>query len=95
LDQALQATGNLTNWSAGAAGFATVEQEINAGRPLAARIAWPKGGGHFVTLDGYDTAGGQYLSVKDPFYGTSTYPYASFQSAYRGSGSWSHSYYTH
>jgi len=94
LQNALQTTGNLVQWVAGAASFADVQQEINAKRPLAARIGWSGGGGHFVVLDGYDTTAGQYLSVQDPWYGHSTYSYLAFQTAYQGSGEWTHSYYT-
>ena len=94
LERALQRTGNLQNWTGAPASYAAVQQEIGDSRPLGVRIGWSGGGGHFVVLDGYDTAGDQYLSVKDPFYGASTYSYAAFQTAYQSTGSWTHTYFT-
>lgn len=94
LERALQRTGNLERWNAGAASFNQVQQEIDARHPLGVRIGWSGGGGHFVILDGYDAGNGQNLSIKDPWYGQSTYSYNAFKTGYQGMGSWTHSYYT-
>jgi hypothetical protein len=92
LDLALQRTANLASWSAGTVAYSAIRGQVVAGRPLGARIGWSGGGGHFVVLDGYNSAGGQYLSVRDPFYGSSVYTYASFQSSYQTIGSWTDTY---
>ncbi|HEX8738108.1 MAG TPA: papain-like cysteine protease family protein [Pyrinomonadaceae bacterium] len=94
LDRALQAVGNLDHLVGGTITYPQVQQEINAARPLGSRIGWAGGGGHFVILDGYNTAGAQFLSIRDPWYGSSTYTYTAFSTAYQGNGSWTHSYYT-
>jgi hypothetical protein len=94
LDLALTRTVNLASWAAGTVAYPVIRSQIAARRPLGARIGWSGGGGHFLVLDGYNSAGGQYLSIRDPFYGSSVYTYASFQSGYQTTGSWTHSYYT-
>ncbi len=96
LDRALRRTGNLASFNSGTVPYGTVQQQINSRRALGVRIAWSGGGGHFVVLDGYSTGapGTQFVSVRDPIYGTSTYAYARFVNGYQGSGSWSHTYYT-
>ncbi len=94
LDRALQRTGNLDSWSTGTASFNQVQQEVDSIQPLGVRIGWSGGGGHFVILDGYETSNGQTLSVRDPWYGSSTYSYNTFRTSYQGNGSWTHSYYT-
>ena len=38
--------------------------------------------------------GDQYLQIADSLYGTSTYEYSQFATAYRVRGSWSHWYKT-
>ncbi len=72
-----------------------VKAEIVAGRPIGARTAWSGGGAHFVAIYGYQEYGGQqYLMIDDPIYGKSTMTYATFQTLYRNSGTWTHTYYT-
>lgn len=96
LQRALQRTGNLDYWAVGVIAFFEIQQKINGVRPLAVRIGWNGGGGHFVIIDGYDdTDGRQMLSVKDPWYGDSyNYSYYSFSNNYQGSGHWTHSFFT-
>ena len=91
LDRALTRTGNLVSMSSGAGTLSDVEQEIDNNRPLCVRIGWNGGGGHFVALDGYNHASNM-VAVDDPFYGASDVDIAVFQTAYYGSGAWTHSY---
>jgi hypothetical protein len=85
------------NFSEGAASttWTKVKNEILAGRPIGARTAWSGGGAHFVAIYGYQEYGGQkYLMIDDPIYGKSTMTLATFMTSYRGSGTWTHTYYT-
>jgi hypothetical protein len=94
LDRALTRTGNLASRAAGTAPLSTIRSQLDAGRPVGARIGWAGGGGHFVMISGcLDDATG-LLEVRDPIYGTSELSIASFASSYQGSGSWTHIYYT-
>lgn len=75
--------------------FENVLAEIGGERPVACRVGWYHGGGHFVVLYGFDDPEGrQWVFVADPWWGTSIYPYAGFASAYRGAGRWTHTYLT-
>ena len=93
LDQALSQTGNLASWSAGTSAYATLVQEVDAGRPLGVRIGWPgpDNGGHFVVLDGYTDP--NTVDVQDPWYGHSVSDYNAFCTQYQGNGTWTHSYF--
>ena len=68
-----------------------VSQDVDIGRPLCVRIQWSGGGGHFVAIDGYHR-GLDMVAVDDPWSGASDVSLATFQTAYLGSGSWTHSY---
>ena len=96
LDSALIRTNNLDYVLEGTSTFDGVQNQIDNDRSLGVRIGWAGGGGHFVVLSGYDTSqpGSQLLRVEDPLYGPSWVTYDSFVSAYNGSGSWTHSYFT-
>ncbi len=95
LDSPLSRTNNLDRMEGSAASFSDVTAEVDQGRPLAVRIGWFLGGGHFVVLHGYsDGDQGSWVTVADPFYGPSTYVYDVFRSTYRNTGSWTHSYFT-
>jgi hypothetical protein len=94
LDLALTRTNNFVSYT-GVASFETVKAEIDAGRPVGARIGWNNGGGHFVVIYGYSIFGGeQYFNIDDPIYGKSQLTVADFTSNYQGSGSWTHTYMT-
>lgn len=81
--------------AASATTWEKVKAEIKAGRPIGARTAWSGGGAHFVAIYGYQDYGGiHYLMVDDPIYGKSTMTFATFQTLYRNSGTWTHTYYT-
>lgn len=96
LDRALTTTGNFQDVRSGTVGFADVVSLTAAGTPLATRVGWSGGGGHFVVLHGWKkvSSGAEFVDVADPFYGTSTIPYGDFVSRYRSTGSWTHSYWT-
>jgi hypothetical protein len=94
LDTALERVGQLAEATSGWLSFTGVRREIDAGRPLAVRIAWGGGSrGHFTVVRGY-SAESEEVQIEDPFYGPSTYDYYEFRSRYRGGGSWSQSYKT-
>ena len=67
--------------------------EIDAGRPIGVCIDWTGGGGHFVTIDGYDPNGAM-IDVEDPLFGHSQVPLASFPARYQGGGTWAWTYLT-
>jgi hypothetical protein len=95
LEKALKDVGNLQAASGGAIPITSVKAEIDAKRPVACRIGWTDGSGHFVCIDGYDVTGPDpMITVRDPIYGTSHIPLATFATAYQGSGSWTTTYTT-
>lgn len=95
LDRALQRTGNLGSRVSGPETWETVRREIDAGRPVGARIGWAGGGGHFVLLTGYWTASGQEeVEVQDPMTGLSSMTLDVFAGNYKGAGTWTHTYLT-
>jgi hypothetical protein len=97
LQNALTRTGNLKSMKNQAEAFSAIDAEVDAGRPLCARIGWSGGGGHFVAIVGYDESligGTNYLAIADPWYGSSDVAESTFRTAYHGTGSWTHSYYT-
>ena len=69
-----------------------VKQQIDAGRPIAVRIAWSgNGGGHFVAITGYiDEEGTELkLDISDPETGLQTpWGFSQFKAAYEGNGTW-------
>lgn len=96
LDKALTRTNNFVSIT-GAATFAQVRAEIDAGRPVGARIGWSGGGGHFMVIYGYSyvaVTGATYVDIDDPIYGKSHMTVSDFSSSYQGSGSWTHTYFT-
>lgn len=94
LEKALQRVGHLDHWVSGPESSAGITQELSAGQPLGCRIGWQGGGGHFVAITGIQpTASGDDVTVEDPLYGQSVVPAAVFQSSYRTSGTWTHTYY--
>jgi hypothetical protein len=77
--------------------FQAINTEIESGRPVACRIRWTGGAGHFVVLHGSSASSdgaALFVSVADPLYGPSTYSYDGFRTSYRNNGVWTHSYYT-
>lgn len=75
--------------------FAKIKTEILAGRPVGARTAWSGGGAHFVAIYGFQEFGStKYLMIDDPISGKQSMTWATFQTSYRNSGTWTHTYYT-
>lgn len=94
LDRALTRTNNFVSIT-GSVSFQQVKDEIDAGRPVGARIGWSGGGGHFMVIYGYSIVFGvEYFDIDDPIYGKSHLTVADFSSNYQGSGSWTHTYFT-
>jgi hypothetical protein len=94
LDQALTIVGHFDHIAGQAAGFQTVDDEIDAGRPLGVRVAWSGGGAHFVAIGGYRESPQQYVHVEDPWYGPSDVAYTTLANSYQGTGTWTHTYWT-
>nr|MDO8114920.1 papain-like cysteine protease family protein [Candidatus Sigynarchaeota archaeon] len=94
LDRALTRTGNFQSVQARSGTFNEVVTEIDAGRPLCIRIGWSGGGGHFIAVDGYDHEQ-DLVGVEDPWYGSSDVDYTVLQTAYQGTGTWTHTYWVH
>ncbi len=99
LKTALTTVGNLASMIEGTQTEADIISETAAGRPLGVRIGWRGGGGHFVMVNGgaVMVTGGvvtEWVTVKDPWYGTFTIPYSTLVNSYHGFGSWTHSYLT-
>lgn len=95
LDTALGVTGNFVSMT-GTLTISQVVSELQAGRPLGARVGWSGGGGHFMVISGYSKVMGvdRYM-IEDPIYGRNGITTFGFQNgSYQGSGSWTHSYYT-
>lgn len=94
-DRALSAIGNLADTKNGAATFDHVREEVDAKRPMGCRIRWTGGGDHAVAIYGYDAAAHPpRVFVADPLFGTMHCTYDHFSSAYKGKGSWQHTYLT-
>jgi hypothetical protein len=95
LDKALTAVGRLQSWSGSVASTSQIETEVTFARPLCLRVAWSGGGAHFLAIKGqYSTNGTDYVTVDDPIYGLSNVAYNTLKTAYQGSGSWTHTYFT-
>jgi Papain-like cysteine protease AvrRpt2 len=95
LDRALDRTNNFVSINGGQAAFAQIRAEIDAGRPVGARIGWNGGGGHFMMIYGYTTwFGREYVDIDDPIYGKSHLTLGDFSTNYQGSGTWTHYYIT-
>jgi hypothetical protein len=96
LDRALTRTNNYVSMT-GAVTFDQVRAEIDAGRPVGARIGWSGNGGHFMVIYGYShvfITGQSYFDIDDPIYGKSHLRVSEFSSNYQGSGTWTHTYFT-
>ncbi|MER7920056.1 MULTISPECIES: papain-like cysteine protease family protein [unclassified Streptomyces] len=73
--------------------YATVQKEIDAGRPVETRIEWSSGGGHMHVLYGYDASSGQ-VYWGDPWPSNSRYNWADYDYYVdNNSFTWTHSLY--
>lgn len=94
LDRALTRTSNFVSIT-GVVTYNQVRDELQAGRVVGARVGWSGGGGHFMVIYGCGrTAGIEYFDIDDPIFGKSQVTVSTFQTAYQGSGSWTHTYFT-
>ncbi len=94
LDRSLTRTNNFVSIT-GQVAFSQIQAEIDAGRPVGARVGWSGGGGHFMVIYGYSRVlGTEYFDIDDPIYGKSHLSVADFASSYQGSGTWTHTYFT-
>src|SRR5262245_35629806 len=97
LDKALTRTNNFVSMQSSAASWDTIKSELKNGLVVGARIGWSGGGGHFMVLHGVSSSifgTTKYLHIDDPIYGKSTLVYNEYATNYRGSGSWTHTYFT-
>jgi peptidoglycan hydrolase-like protein with peptidoglycan-binding domain len=93
LDQGLQEVGHFDHLQNGTVTFQVLRGEIAGSRPLGIRVAWSGGGAHFIAAIGAEV--GDLVLVGDPGSGTnSLVDYATLQTSYNGSGTWTHSFFT-
>ena len=92
LDTSLTRVGHFDHIVGGTATVSQVSTEIDGSRPVGVRTAWSGGGAHFLCIIGY--LPGNFYGVDDPIYGKSDVSESTFKTAYQGSGSWTHTYYT-
>jgi hypothetical protein len=93
LDDALSRVGRFASSTGSTTSFADTEAQLLLGRPLGIRVAWSGGGAHFVAATG--TEDDSFVYVSDCGSGTtSLVDYATLKTAYRGSGTWTNSYFT-
>lgn len=75
-----------------------IRQQIHLGAPIAIRIEWKKGGGHFVVITAVGPQhsrgdGHTWLRVADPNRESAIYiTYNALKKRYRGDGEWTHTY---
>jgi hypothetical protein len=75
--------------------FADIKGQIDDNLPVCIYIDWSGGGiGHFSVISGYyESAGGKYLYVNDPLYGSGPQPYNRVVSNYNlNGGTWKYTY---
>lgn len=96
LDRALTIVGNFVSMSCTPTALAAVLGELLQGRVVCTRIGWAGGGGHVMAIYGATNSSGiDYLDVADPIYGNVHLAATTYETAYQGSGQWTHTYLTH
>ncbi|MFF8955626.1 papain-like cysteine protease family protein [Streptomyces sp. NPDC014894] len=93
LDAPLSIVGRFSQMFGFAVSSADVVTEIADSRPVCLRVQWTDGSGHFLTVTGYAEEA-PVTFVDDPIYGPAAYLDSALRTAYQGSGTWTHSYYT-
>lgn len=90
LSDALRAIGRLRGNPAGRVRFDEISGEIDARRPVCARIQWNGGSSHFVVFAGYEVlrSGARHAIVADPRFPDSMVDFDEFQDSYHGDGKW-------
>ena len=92
LDRALSAVQNLNRIVGPPGSLAALAAEIDAGRPVAARIQWRRGGaGHFIVVEGYDPAR-NLCFVRDSLFGPSVSTFDVVRLNYLNEGFWTHTF---
>jgi hypothetical protein len=95
LDSPLTRADVLDHKEPAPASFDAIRREIDAGRPLAWRIRWDGGGGHFAVIEGYQRAGEPWVAIEDPHWGATDVPVSMLTGGtYQGTGRWTHTYFT-
>ncbi|MBK8256659.1 MAG: hypothetical protein IPK82_28805 [Polyangiaceae bacterium] len=98
LDQALTFTKSFDKMTSGTMNATNIRQNIDAGKPVCARVAWTNGGAHFVAITGYffPTANPSNFTIflQDSIWGASSMLLADFPARYQGGGTWTHTYTT-
>jgi hypothetical protein len=100
LSQVLTSIDSLASFAQTTLPLQSIRAQINNAVPMAARIGWSGGGGHFVMITGVgpdDPRGDNFtfVEIEDPsqsYYGSHFVPYATLIQGYRGSGTWTHYY---
>lgn len=93
LGTSIDRTGHFVNSTGSTATFDQIEGQVVANRPLGIRVAWSGGGAHFIAATGTEDDGSVWVS--DCGSGTtSLVAYNTLKTAYNGSGSWTHTYFT-
>ena len=96
LDLALRAVRCFDRMTNSVASFIEVTNELASGEPVCVRTQWgPQGGGHFLAIRGVKTSisGRELYLIDDPIFGRQQVPRMKFETDYRGSGIWTHTYY--
>lgn len=93
LEHPLAAVGHLYRHGYGILTFDEIASAIDMHMIVCCHISWSGGGGHFVAIIGYDPHS-EDLLVLDPARGDETVPFASFSTAYNGTGEWDWTYFS-
>jgi hypothetical protein len=89
LQEALRVIEKLRGIELRSLSFEDIQSELLRGNPIAVRIGWEGGGGHFVIIRGCrDKSGVQTVNIVDPFFADSIHRYDDFCNAYLGQGEW-------
>ncbi|MFF4953695.1 papain-like cysteine protease family protein [Streptomyces chattanoogensis] len=84
---------NSGSYVSGYLRYSTVQNEINADRPIETRIQWSSGGGHMHVIYGFDTAK-NWVYWGDPWGSNNRYNWGDYGYYVNGSSfSWTHSLY--
>ncbi|WP_163380174.1 papain-like cysteine protease family protein [Cyclobacterium sp. SYSU L10401] len=96
LDVALKKVGHFYGHEEGPLSIREIKRKIDGGFPIAIRIKWDTGHGHFLMITGYDGRQGTPLVfVKDPQFGDAVCPLSLVVNNYQEYGSeWSDTYFT-
>ena len=95
LDSPLQLAGVLDRKEPRPAAYNEIQKEIVARRPLAFRVHWEGGGGHFAVIEGFQNSGEELVAIADPWNGAWDGPVSTLtDGGYQGTGRWTDTYFT-